>query len=83
MSDSLRVLLADDHPVFRDGLSSLLRSLDDVELVAEASTGAEAVALSEQHQPDVIVMDLHMPDLNGIDATREVVRAQRASAYWF
>jgi len=76
MSDSLRVLLADDHPVFRDGLSSLLRSLDDVELVAEASTGAEAVALSEQHQPDVIVMDLHMPDLNGIDATREVVRAQ-------
>ncbi len=76
MSDSLRVLLADDHPVFRDGLSSLLRSLEDVELVAEASTGAEAVALSEQHQPDVIVMDLHMPDLNGIDATREVVRAQ-------
>lgn len=76
MTGPVRVLLADDHPVFRDGLSSLLGSLDDVELVAEASTGAEAVSVAETIEVDVVVMDLHMPDLNGIEATRLIVRSQ-------
>jgi DNA-binding NarL/FixJ family response regulator len=71
----LRVVVADDHPMFRDGLKTLLRSIPEVHVVAEAATGAEAVSLAEKHDPDVIVMDLHMPDLNGIEATRQIVHA--------
>jgi DNA-binding NarL/FixJ family response regulator len=70
MSDPVRVLIADDHPVFRDGLASLLGTQPDVAVVATASDGAEAVALAAEHVPDVVVMDLQMPRLNGIDATR-------------
>jgi DNA-binding NarL/FixJ family response regulator len=71
--DDLRVLLADDHPVFRDGLRSLLGSVDGVEVVGEAGTGSEAVEQADRLQPDVIVMDLRMPELNGIEATRKIV----------
>jgi DNA-binding NarL/FixJ family response regulator len=74
MTEQMRVLVADDHPVFREGMRTLLRSLPDVQLVAEASTGSEAVALVNEHQPDVVVMDLHMPDLSGIEATRQIVQ---------
>jgi DNA-binding NarL/FixJ family response regulator len=73
MSDTVRVLVADDHPVFRGGLRALLDTDADVEVVGEASTGAEAVTLAAQTQPDVVVMDLHMPELDGIDATRQIV----------
>ena len=69
----LRILLADDHPVFRDGLRALLAAAPDVEVVAEAATGEEAVASTLELQPDVVVMDLHMPTLNGIEATRRIV----------
>jgi DNA-binding NarL/FixJ family response regulator len=72
--DSALVLLADDHPIFRDGLRSLLSSIDGVEVVGEAATGTEAVAQAERLQPDVVIMDLHMPDLNGIEATRQILR---------
>lgn len=75
MTDQTRVLVADDHPLFLDGMRTLLRSLPDVRLVAEATNGAEAVALVAEHQPDVVLMDLHMPDLNGIEATRQIVQA--------
>jgi DNA-binding NarL/FixJ family response regulator len=68
-----RVLIADDHPVFRDGLASLLEPLPGIEVVARASDGHEAVALAAEHAPDVIVMDVQMPGLNGIEATRQVV----------
>ena len=68
-----RVLIADDHPVFRDGLASLLEPLPGIEVVARASDGHEAVALAAEHDPDVIVMDVQMPGLNGIEATRQVV----------
>jgi DNA-binding NarL/FixJ family response regulator len=71
--DPVRLLIADDHPVFRGGLKMLLDSLDTVELVGEASNGEEAIAMARELQPDVILMDLHMPGVNGIEATREIV----------
>ena len=73
MTDPIRVVIADDHPVFRDGLRGILASAPDIEVVAEAATGDEAVDAAAAHQPDVVVMDLHMPDLNGIEATRRIV----------
>ena len=75
MTDLTNVLVVDDHPLFLDGMRSLLHSLPDVHLVAEATTGTEAVELVAEHQPDVVVMDLHMPDLSGIEATRQIVQA--------
>ena len=71
----IRVLIADDHPVFRDGLASLLDPLPGIDVVARASDGAEAVALVDEHRPDVVLMDVQMPVMNGIDATRAVVAA--------
>jgi DNA-binding NarL/FixJ family response regulator len=75
VSATLRILLADDHPLFRDGLRALLASVDDAEVVGEASTGTEAVERTLDLQPDVVLMDLHMPELNGIEATRQVLEA--------
>ena len=71
----IRLLIADDHPVFRDGLASLLDPLPGIDVVARASDGAEAVALVDEHRPDVVIMDVQMPVMNGIDATRAVVAA--------
>lgn len=73
---NVRVLLADDHPVYRLGLRALLDSVDGLEVIGEASTGAEAVRAAAELAPDVVVMDLRMPDLNGIEATRRIVRSQ-------
>jgi DNA-binding NarL/FixJ family response regulator len=75
MNDRLRVVVADDHPVFRAGLRALLATDAEVEVVGEASTGTEAVSVAEAVQPDVVVMDLHMPDLDGVAATRRIVHA--------
>ena len=75
MSEQLRILLADDHPLFRDGLKALLASVADAEVVGEAATGTEVIARALELQPDVVVMDLHMPELNGIEATRRVVES--------
>jgi DNA-binding NarL/FixJ family response regulator len=71
--DSLRVLIADDHLLFRSGLRALLGAVPDTTVVGEATTGEEAVALAAELQPDVIVMDLQMPDVSGIDATRRIL----------
>jgi DNA-binding NarL/FixJ family response regulator len=68
-----RVLVVDDHPVFRDGVSGALDADSGLDVVGAASDGPEAVALAEQLQPDVVVMDLHLPQLGGIEATRRIV----------
>jgi DNA-binding NarL/FixJ family response regulator len=73
VSQTIRVLIADDHPLFRGGLRSLLESVDDLEVCGEATTGEEAVVLARSASPDVVVMDLNMPDLGGIEATRRIV----------
>jgi DNA-binding NarL/FixJ family response regulator len=69
------VLLADDHKLFRAGIRALLRTLDDAEIVAEASDGREALRLIAAHHPDVVLMDIMMPSLNGLDATVRIVRS--------
>ena len=75
MTEPIRVLVADDHPLFRDGLRVMLESVDDVEVLGEATTGEEAVALAISLRPDVVLMDVKMPGINGIEATRRVVQA--------
>lgn len=74
-TDKIRVLIADDHPVFRGGLIALLSRRDQVEVVGEVETGRHAVEAAAALSPDVIVMDIQMPELNGIEATREITRA--------
>ena len=71
--DPVRIVLADDHPVFRDGLRAVLAAAEGLEVVAEAATGVEAVERAAEQQPDVVVMDLHMPELGGIEATERIV----------
>jgi DNA-binding NarL/FixJ family response regulator len=73
-TSNLRVLIADDHPLFRDGLKTMLTSSPFTELVGEASDGEEAVSLAADLQPDVVVMDVQMPGMSGIEATRRIMR---------
>ena len=75
MVESIRVLVADDNPRFRQGLRGLLQAAPETEVAGEASNGGEAVALADRLQPDVILMDIKMPDLNGIDATRQILES--------
>lgn len=70
--NNLRILIADDHEVVRRGLSSLLSSRQGWTVCAEASTGRDAVKLAQQHRPDIVVMDISMPGLNGLEATRQI-----------
>jgi DNA-binding NarL/FixJ family response regulator len=73
MTEAIRVLIADDHAPFRTGLRTLLQATPDTAVVGEAATGQEAVSLAATLQPDVVLMDLHMPGVHGIAATRQIL----------
>ena len=73
--ETIRILIADDHPVFRYGLRALLAAEPETEVVGEATSGDEVIALAATLQPDVILMDLNMPGVNGIEATRRILAA--------
>lgn len=75
-ADTIRVILADDHAVVRKGIREFLAESDEIEVIAEATDGEEAITLLEQHRPDVVVLDIQMPKRNGIDVCRHV-RAQQ------
>jgi DNA-binding NarL/FixJ family response regulator len=74
--EPIRVLVVDDHPVVRDGMRMLFDSRTEVAVVGEAAGGAEAVELARRLRPDVVIMDVHMPGLNGIEATRRLIDTQ-------
>jgi len=71
---SIRIVIADDHGIVREGLHSLLAKQSDMEIVGEATDGRKALELVQELLPDVVVMDITMPNLNGIDATRQIIR---------
>ena len=75
MEDTIRVLIADDHPHFREGMRGRLDRVADIEVVGEAASGDEVVDLAHKLKPEVILMDIKMPGLGGIEATRKVLRA--------
>lgn len=70
----IRVLMVDDHPLFREGVASLLATAKDIDLVGEAGSGEQAIKLVDELHPDVVLMDLHMPGTSGIEATRTIAR---------
>ena len=80
---AVRILLADDHTVVRKGLRLLLESVPDFQVVAEAASGRDATVLAEQHRPDVAVMDVAMPVLNGIEAARQITAKLPSTAIVF
>ena len=75
MMDKIRILIADDHPMFRLGLRMLLEPAADFEVVGEAPTGEQTVQMAAELLPDVILMDINLPDMNGIEATRRIMAA--------
>jgi len=75
MKDTVRVLIADDHPLFREGMRGRLDRVGDITVVGEAASGDEAVDLARELEPHVVLMDIKMPGLNGIEATREIRQA--------
>ena len=72
MTQKIRLILVDDHAVVRSGLRMLLQAQPDMIIVAEAESGAQAVKETKSHLPDVVLMDIQMPDMNGIEATKKI-----------
>jgi DNA-binding NarL/FixJ family response regulator len=75
--DQIRVVIADDHPVAREGLSSILKSRDDVQVVGEATNGEEACELYDRHSPDVLIVDIRMPEKDGLQVLAELMGGRR------
>ena len=73
----IRILLADDQPLIRSGIRALLEAEDDIEVVGEAADGQQAVALAAEHRPDIALVDIQMPVLDGLGATRQIVADER------
>lgn len=73
--EKIKVLIADDHEIVRIGVLSALEDLPDIEVVAEATTGEEAVSLAQKYSPNIVLMDLRMPGIGGIEATREITKS--------
>lgn len=71
---SIQILIADDHKLMREGLRSMLDSQPDMNVIAEAGNGLDAIDLTLKHNPDIVIMDINMPGLNGIDATRQILK---------
>jgi DNA-binding NarL/FixJ family response regulator len=78
MGEKVKILLVDDHEVLRDGLAALIDRHTDMEIVAAVGSGSSAVRLAREMRPDVVVMDIGLPDLNGIDATRQITDRESA-----
>jgi NarL family two-component system response regulator LiaR len=76
MTEAIRVLIADDHAIVRDGIQSLLKTEPQIQVVGEAKTGQEAVLETEKLEPDVVIMDLVMPEMDGVEATRRILAKQ-------
>ena len=74
MMSAIKVVLADDHAVVRAGIRAMLESLDGIEIVGQAANGREALALVEEHRPNVLLCDISMPEMNGLEATTRVVK---------
>ncbi len=74
--DAIRVIVADDHALFRRGLEMVLESEPDIDVVAEAGDGTEAVELAKEHVPDLVLMDVRMPGMDGVEATRLIAAAR-------
>lgn len=72
----MRILLVEDHPMFRDGLARMLESVEEFEVVGAAVTGEEAVQLAQQLKPNIILMDLNLPKMSGIEATKQIIQKQ-------
>ena len=75
----IRIVLADDHKIIRDGLHALLNQVAGMEVVAEAANGYSAIELINEHNPDVVIMDVGMPDLNGVEATHQIKKSPPTS----
>jgi DNA-binding NarL/FixJ family response regulator len=76
----IRILLADDQPLIRSGIRALLEAEDDIEVVAEATDGRQAVVLAAEHRPDIALVDIQMPVLDGVEATRQIVADERLAS---
>ena len=82
MSEEITVLLADDHSLVRRGFRRILEDEEGFKVVGEASNGIEAIRMAQELKPRVVVMDLSMPELDGVQATKEIIKHQRAPRFW-